>query len=111
MRCGARRKRRLSKDAERNPSEKEGCERIVKGTRILSRIYCMPGGWRKRLDFELVRGLRNYIERPCSTKFEALGVVAAVGQRSCSWATSMSDLSTSLLIARMNSARSATRDP
>ena len=40
-----------------------------------------------------------------------MGVVAAVGQRSCSWATSMWDLSTSLLIARMNSARSATRDP
>ena len=33
-----------------------------------SRIYCMPSGWRKRLNFELVRGLRSYIERPCSNK-------------------------------------------
>src|SRR6266853_1361861 len=68
VRCGARRKRRLNKDAKRNPSEKEGCQRIVKGTRIPSRICCMPCGWRKRLDVELVRRLRSYIERWCSNK-------------------------------------------
>ena len=48
--------------AKRNFAEKEGCECIAKGARVISRICCMPGDWRKRLDGELVRGLRSYIE-------------------------------------------------
>src|SRR5580658_1784253 len=59
----AGRKRRPGKDAERNPSETEGCERVVKGARILARICCMRGDWRKRLHGKPVWSrLRSYVE-------------------------------------------------
>jgi hypothetical protein len=45
--CGSRRKRQPSKDAKCNSSEKEGFERVVKGSRVLSRICCVSCDWRK----------------------------------------------------------------
>ena len=91
-------------------AEKERSACIAKGTRILSRICCMPGDWRKRLYGEFVWGLRSYLETRCSDRVCGFGRCRPGDRGTCSWATPMCGLSTSLPIARMNSAHSATRD-
>jgi len=55
-------KRRPGKDTKCAPAKKERSACIAKGTRILSRICCMPGDWRKRLYGEFVWRLRSYLE-------------------------------------------------
>src|SRR5260370_706143 len=108
--CGTRRKRRPGKDTKCAPAEKERSACIAKGTRILSRICCMPGDWRKRLYGEFVWGLRSYLETRCSDRVWGFRHCRPGGRGTCSWAAPMCGLSTSLPIARMNSAHSATRD-